>query len=67
MHRHLLDRTGGGDERLSDHLSAKDALPARLRREAAKEIYFQRLEVEDFQERFNGLGHWRFSAVGETI
>ena len=46
-HRHILDRAAGGYQRLADHLPAKHALPARLRRTAAEEIHLESLEVEN--------------------
>jgi hypothetical protein len=48
--RHALDGTAGRDQRLANHLAAKNALPARLRRAAAKEIHLERFEIEDVEK-----------------
>src|ERR1700680_1482842 len=54
-----FDRAAGCDQRLADHLAAEDALPADLRAAAAKEIFFQRFEVENVEEILDGGGHER--------
>jgi hypothetical protein len=48
--------------RLSDHLSAEDPLPARLRAVAAKQIHLDRLEIEDGNQVNQSFGH--MSAFG---
>ena len=45
-----VDGPAGSDQGLTDHLPAEDALPADLRRAAAKQIYLELFEVEDAQE-----------------
>jgi hypothetical protein len=56
-----LDRACRRDERLADHLSAEDALPADLRAHAAIEVHFQPFEVENFNQGLNGIGHAKSS------
>ena len=62
---HGMRRTAGVDgahrcdQRLPDHLSAIDALPAGLRRAPAKQVHLERLEVEDIEHFLDGGGHWR--------
>jgi hypothetical protein len=38
-------------------LAAEDALPARLRRPAAKQIQFERFEIEKIDQLLDGGGH----------
>ena len=52
--RHALDGAASRDQRLADDLAAEHALPAALRRAAAKEVYLERLEIEDGDEIGNG-------------
>ena len=52
-----VDRAIGGDERLADHLSAEDALPADLRAHAAIQVLFERLDVEDGEKLVEGAAH----------
>ncbi len=70
-----------GDQRLTDHLSAEDTLPAHLRAQAAIEVFLQLFEVERLKQdihRGAGLGvrlsvrfwarHFRHSpAVGTGV
>src|SRR5262245_22175338 len=49
----FFDGAAGRHQRLTDHLPAIDALPARLRRTAAKQVYLQRLEIENVQQFLN--------------
>jgi len=56
-----IDGAAGGDQRLADHLAAINALPAHLRRAAAKEIDFDLLQIEDAQQIRNRRGHRRGS------
>ncbi len=56
--RHV-DGAAGRDQRLADHLPAEDALPAGLRRAAAKQVHLELLEVEDGQQILEGGGHER--------
>src|SRR3954453_3663851 len=53
----LLDGATRRHQRLSDHLPAEDALPAGLRAPAAKQIYLERLEVEDGKQILDRGGH----------
>ena len=46
MGSRALDRAGGRDQRLADHLAAEHALPADLRAAAAKQVHLERLEIE---------------------
>jgi hypothetical protein len=55
--RDVLDGAAGGDQRLADHLAAEHALPAVLRRAAAEQIELERLQVENFQQSFDGGRH----------
>ena len=48
--RDVIDGAAGGDQRLADHLAAEHPLPARLRRAAAKQIQFERLEIENVEK-----------------
>ena len=52
-----IDRAHGGDQRLPDHLTAEHALPADLRTAAAKQVHFQRLEIEEVEEILDGGCH----------
>jgi hypothetical protein len=52
-----VDGPAGCDQRLADHLPAEDALPAHLRRAAAKQIELKPLEVEDGEEVLDGRRH----------
>jgi len=58
-----IDRAHRGDQRLADHLAAEYALPAHLRRAAAKQIQVQVLEIEDAQKLLNGSGHRQIPAA----
>ena len=55
--RHALDRAAGRDQRLADDLSAEHPLPPRLRRAAAKQVQFERFEIEDINQFLDGGGH----------
>ena len=50
-------RAAGRDQSLTDHLPAEHALPSDLRRAPAKQVHFERFEVEDFEEFLDGGGH----------
>jgi hypothetical protein len=54
-----IDGATSRDQRLADHLPTEYALPAHLRRAAAKQVHFQLLEVENVEEIFNGCRHER--------
>ncbi len=45
------------DEGLPDDLTAKDPLPADLRRAAAEQIHFERFEVKDIEQVLYGGRH----------
>ena len=49
-----VDGAAGRDQRLPDHLSAKHALPAGLRRAAAEQVQLELFEVEDGEEVIGG-------------
>src|SRR5690348_16324003 len=51
--RDFFDRAARRHQRLANYLPAIDALPTRLRRTAAKQVYLQRLEIEDVQQFLN--------------
>ena len=53
----VLDGTAGGDQRLTDHLTAEHPLPTRLRAGAAEQVLLQRLEVEDGNQVDQAFGH----------
>src|SRR5690348_5716324 len=55
--RHVFDRAAGRHQRLADHLAAEHVLPAVLRRAPAEQIELERLQVEDFQQSFDGGRH----------
>src|SRR5690242_16119783 len=55
--RDVIDSAARRHQRLTKHLAAKHALPAGLRGAAAKQIHFQRLEVEDTDQVLNGGSH----------
>ena len=57
MRRAAFDGAAGRDQRLPDHLSAEHALPAILRRAAAKQIHFELLDVEHIEHGLDGSGH----------
>ena len=58
MRRAAFDGAHRRDQRLPDHLSAEHALPAILRREAAKQVHLELFEVEHIEHRFDGsFGH----------
>ena len=57
MRRPAVDRAGGGDQRLADHLAAEHALPADLRAAAAEQIDLERFEIEDGQQVLDGGRH----------
>ena len=64
MRRPALDGAHRGDQRLADHLSAKDALPADLRRAAAEQVHLERLEIEDGEQILDGGGHGSGTLMG---
>ena len=68
MRREAFDGAHRRDQRLPDHLSAEHALPAILRREAAKQVHLELFEVEHIEHRFDGsFGHRRSRAgTGRT-
>src|SRR4029079_216229 len=45
------------DKGFPDDLAAKDTLPADLRRAAAEQVHFERFEVEDIAQVWQGGGH----------
>src|SRR5215470_17914614 len=55
--RKPVNRAAGGNQRLANHLAAKNALPADLRRTASKQIDLDRLEIKDGQQLLHGRGH----------
>ena len=56
--REAFDGAHGGDQRLPDHLPTEHALPAVLRRAAAKQIHLKLLEVEHIEHGLDGsFGH----------
>ena len=57
MRRPAIDRAGGGDQRLPDHLPAEHALPAHLRTAAPKQVDLERFEVEHGQQVLDGRRH----------
>ena len=57
MRRSAVDRPGGGDQRLADHLPAEHTLPADLRAAAAKQVDLERLKIEDGQQVLDGGRH----------
>lgn len=52
-----IDGSHGSHQRLPDHLTPVDALPARLRRAAPEQVHLERLEIEDVEEVFDGGWH----------
>ena len=46
----LLHRAIGGDQGLSDHLSAEHALPAHIRAVTAKQVHLDLLEIEQVDQ-----------------
>src|SRR5215471_18647125 len=59
MRRPSLDveRPACGDQCLSYHLAAEDPLPTGLRREPAKEVDFELLEIKQSEQVFDGGRH----------
>jgi hypothetical protein len=57
MRRAAFDGARGRDQRLTDHLTAEHALPAVLRRAAAKQIHFELLDVQHIEHGLDGGGH----------
>ncbi len=53
----IFDSAAGGDQRLTDHLTAENPLPPRLGRASAKQIDFERFEIKEREELVNGGGH----------
>ncbi len=62
--RHIVDGAAGRDQRLADDLAAEHPLPARLRRTAAKQIHFERFEIENINQFLDGGGHAVFPRAG---
>ena len=52
-----IDCPAGRDQRLSYDLAAEHALPAHLRRTAAKKVHLQLFEIEGRQEILHGGRH----------
>lgn len=50
----VVDRSGGGNERLARHLSAEDPLPLLIGTLATEHVPFDRLEIEDVEEFVDG-------------
>ena len=63
--RHVIDGAAGRDQRLADDLAAEHPLPARLRRTAAKQIHFERFEIENINQFLDGGGHAVFPRAGD--
>ncbi len=59
MGRPVLDGTDRRNQGLSDHLATEHALPADLRRAAAEQVLFQRLEIENIEQILDGGRHDR--------
>ena len=57
MREPAFHRPAGRDQCLTDHLPAEHALPSDLRRAPAKQVHFERLDIEDFEELLDGGGH----------
>ena len=51
------DRTAGGDQRLSGHLTAEDALQPGVRLASAEEAHLDLLEVKQGQQLVESVGH----------
>src|SRR5690606_30789797 len=51
----FLHRAVSRHERLSDHLPAEHALPAHIGAVPAKQVFFDPLQIEQFDEIFDGL------------
>ena len=67
MRRAALDGAHRGDQRLPDHLSAEHALPAILRRAAAKQVHLELFEVEHIEHRLDGsFGHGVLAGEART-
>lgn len=71
MSRAIFDGATRGDQRLSDHLPAEDALPAHLRAASAEDVALDLFEVENREKVLNGFGHpmphiKRFGVVRRT-
>jgi len=60
----ILDRPCGGNEGLTGDLSAEDALAVLVGRTAAKEVHFDGLQVEQFDEVIERLLHQTMLAQG---
>ena len=65
-----VDRARRRHQRLTQHLSAEDALPALVAASATEQVIFQRLQVEGGEEgvqrglrRVIGGGHWGLAMV----
>ena len=52
-----VDRADGRYQRLADHLAAKHPLPADLRAGATKQIEFERLQIERFEQSLDAACH----------
>src|SRR5512136_1635605 len=57
MRRPAFNSAHRGHQCLSNHLAAKYALPADLRRAAAEQVHFQRFEIENVEQILDGGGH----------
>src|SRR5262245_24126676 len=55
--RNLVDRAASGNQRLANHLAAKNALPADLRRTASKQIYLYRFKIKNGKQILYGSVH----------
>ena len=52
-----FDCSHRGNQCLSDHLAAKHALPAGLRRAAPEQVHVERFEIENIEQILDGGGH----------
>src|SRR5262245_37214201 len=53
----IFDGAAGGDQRLTDHLTAEYPLPPDLRRTPPKQIRLELLEIEDGKQILHSGGH----------
>ena len=56
----LSKAPAGSNQGLADHLAAEHPLPSDLRGTPAKQVHFERLQIEHMEQVLDGRSHWQF-------
>ena len=60
-----IDSPLGSDQCLADNLTAVNPLPADIRADTAKQVYFKRFKIKRFKEGGDSLGHLNYPYINK--